>query len=186
MDEKDWLTERFEEHRAHLKAVAYRMLGSLTEADDAVQEAWLRLSRSGVDGVENLGGWLTTIVARVCLNMLRARTVHREEPIGMHVPDRSAASRMGLTPSMKPCWPIRSDWRSRSCSTRSPPLNAWLLCCTICSTCPSTRSLRWWSAHRRRRVSSPVAPGVGCAEAPRTPTSCCVPMADGPIREPRG
>jgi DNA-directed RNA polymerase specialized sigma24 family protein len=70
MDERDWLAERFEENRPHLRAVAYRVLGSVSEADDAVQETWLRLSRSGADGVENLGGWLTTIVARVSLNML--------------------------------------------------------------------------------------------------------------------
>src|SRR5919204_5112043 len=87
MDENAWLAERFEEHRARLRAVAYRMLGSLTEAEDAVQDAWLRLSRSGADEVENLGGWLTTIVARVCLNMLRARKVRREHSLGLHLPD---------------------------------------------------------------------------------------------------
>jgi len=87
MDENQWLADRFEDHRAHLRAVAYRMLGSLTEADDAVQDTWLRLSRSGADGVENLGGWLTTIVARVCLNMLRSRTTRREEALGVHLPD---------------------------------------------------------------------------------------------------
>jgi RNA polymerase sigma factor (sigma-70 family) len=87
MDEDQLLAERFEENRAHLRAVAYRMLGSLSEADDAVQEAWLRLSRSGTDGVENLGGWLTTIVARVCLNMLRSRGSRREDPLDVHVPD---------------------------------------------------------------------------------------------------
>src|ERR687887_404898 len=70
MDEREWLAERFEEHRTHLRAVAYRMLGSLSEADDAVQEAWLRLARADTSEVENLGGWLTTVVARVCLNML--------------------------------------------------------------------------------------------------------------------
>ena len=74
MDEDEWLAWRFEEHRSRLRAVAYRMLGSLSEADDAVQEAWLRLSRSDTSGVENLGGWLTTVVGRVCLNMLRSRT----------------------------------------------------------------------------------------------------------------
>lgn len=73
-----WLADRFEEHRGHLRAVAYRMLGSLTEADDAVQDTWLRLSRAGADDVENLGGWLTTVVARVCLNMLRVRNARRE------------------------------------------------------------------------------------------------------------
>src|SRR5580692_1370117 len=92
MDETQWLTDRFEEHRAHLRAVAYRMLGSLTEADDAVQDTWLRLSRSGAAGVENLGGWLTTIVARVCLNMLRSRHLRREESLGVHLPDPLVSS----------------------------------------------------------------------------------------------
>jgi RNA polymerase sigma factor (sigma-70 family) len=87
MDDRDWLAERFEEHRTRLRAVAYRMLGSLSEADDAVQEAWLRLSRSDTDDIENLGGWLTTVVARVSLNMLRSRNLRREEPIGVHVPE---------------------------------------------------------------------------------------------------
>jgi len=87
MDERDWLAERFEEQRTHLRAVAYRMLGSLSEADDAIQEAWLRLSRSESDEIDNLGGWLTTVVARVSLNMLRSRASHREEPIGVHIPD---------------------------------------------------------------------------------------------------
>ncbi|MDP2712047.1 MAG: RNA polymerase sigma factor SigJ [Solirubrobacteraceae bacterium] len=87
MGEQDWLAERFEEHRAHLRAVAYRMLGSLSEADDAVQEAWLRLSRADARAVENLGGWLTTVVARVCLNALRSRRSRREEPLGPHLPE---------------------------------------------------------------------------------------------------
>ncbi len=87
MDENAWLAERFEEHRARLRAVAYRMLGSITEADDAVQDTWLRLSRAGAGDIENLGGWLTTIVARVCLNMLRTRTARHEESLEVHVPD---------------------------------------------------------------------------------------------------
>jgi RNA polymerase sigma-70 factor (ECF subfamily) len=87
MDEQDWLAERFEEHRTHLRAVAYRMLGSLTEADDAVQESWLRLSRSDPSSVDNLEAWLTTVVARVCLNVLHARKARRDEPLGVHVPD---------------------------------------------------------------------------------------------------
>jgi RNA polymerase sigma-70 factor (ECF subfamily) len=87
MNEQEWLAERFEEHRAHLRAVAYRMLGSLSEADDAVQEAWLRLSRADTGGVQNLGGWLTTVVGRVCLNMLRSRQSRRELPLGPHVPE---------------------------------------------------------------------------------------------------
>jgi RNA polymerase sigma-70 factor (ECF subfamily) len=87
MDEQTWLTERFEDQRAHLHAVAYRMLGSVTDADDAVQEAWLRLHRADTGRVDNLAGWLTTVVARVCLNMLRARSTRREEPLDVHVPD---------------------------------------------------------------------------------------------------
>jgi RNA polymerase sigma factor (sigma-70 family) len=83
----DWLADRFEEHRPHLRSVAYRMLGSLNEADDAVQDTWLRLSRAGTSEVENLGGWLTTIVARVCLNILRARNARREQALDGHIPD---------------------------------------------------------------------------------------------------
>src|ERR671918_705508 len=88
MDERDWLAERFEEHRDRLRAVAYRMLGSLSDADDAVQEAWLRLNRSNADEIENLGAWLTTVVGRVSLNMLRSRRTQREEPLdAVHVPE---------------------------------------------------------------------------------------------------
>ena len=83
----DRLARRFEEHRTHLRAVAYRMLGSVTEADDAVQEAWLRLSRSASDEIENLGGWLTTVVGRICLDMLRSRKTRGEDFFGPHVPD---------------------------------------------------------------------------------------------------
>ncbi len=87
MNEQEWLAQRFEENRTHLQAVAYRMLDSLSEAEDAVQESWFRLSRSGAAGVENLGGWLTTVVARVCMDMLRARTSRREEPMDADVRD---------------------------------------------------------------------------------------------------
>jgi RNA polymerase sigma factor (sigma-70 family) len=87
MDQQEWLARQFEDHRPHLRAVAYRMLGSLSEADDAVQDAWVRLSRADTSEVENLGGWLTTIVARVALNMLRARKTRREQPLDVHVPD---------------------------------------------------------------------------------------------------
>src|SRR3954466_2653760 len=84
MSDPDQLAQRFEANRTNLRAVAYRMLGSASEADDAVQEAWLRLHRAGTDGVDNLGGWLTTVVARVCLDMLRSRTSRREDPLGDH------------------------------------------------------------------------------------------------------
>jgi len=98
MDEHDWLAERFEANRTHLRAVAYRMLGSVSDADDAVQEAWLRLSRSGTDGVENLGGWLTTVVARVCLDMLRSRASRREDPFGEQVPEPIASREEAIDP----------------------------------------------------------------------------------------
>src|SRR4029453_13715361 len=87
MNQQEWLAREFEDHRPHLRAVAYRMLGSLSEADDAVQDAWLRLSRADRSEVENLGSWLTTVVARVALNMLRARSTRRERPLDVHVPD---------------------------------------------------------------------------------------------------
>jgi RNA polymerase sigma-70 factor, ECF subfamily len=98
MAEHEWLAERFEENRTHLRAVAYRMLGSLSEADDAVQQGWLRLSRSDISGVENLGGWLTTVVARVCLDMLRSRKSRREEPLGEHVPEPIDRREGGIDP----------------------------------------------------------------------------------------
>jgi RNA polymerase sigma factor (sigma-70 family) len=87
MDERDWLAQKFEETRAHLRAVAYRMLGSLDEADDAVQEAWIRLNGSDAKSIENLGGWLTTVVSRVCLDVLRTRKSRREEPLDERLPD---------------------------------------------------------------------------------------------------
>jgi RNA polymerase sigma factor (sigma-70 family) len=87
MDENAWLTEQFEAHRSRLKAMSYRMLGSEAEADDALQDAWIRISRAGANDIQNLGGWLTTVVARVCLNRLRARRAHREELSGVRVPD---------------------------------------------------------------------------------------------------
>src|SRR5947199_9748154 len=98
MEEHEWLAEQFEAKRTHLRAVAYRMLGSLSEADDAVQESWLHLSRSDTSGVENLGGWLTTVVARVCLDMLRSRESRREEALDVHVPDPIVGREEGIGP----------------------------------------------------------------------------------------
>lgn len=98
MDEHDWLARRFEGHRTHLRAVAYRMLGSLSEADDAVQEAWLRLSRSDSGDVDNLGGWLTTVVGRICLDMLRSRKSRPEEAVGAQLPDPIIGREGGIDP----------------------------------------------------------------------------------------
>ena len=98
MNEHELLAERFEEHRLHLRAVTYRMLGSVSEADDAVQETWLRVSRADSDGIENLRGWLTTIAARVCLSTLKSRRARREEPLGPHVPDPIVSPEAGVDP----------------------------------------------------------------------------------------
>src|SRR5215470_5797524 len=101
MDEHDWLAEQFEAERPHLRAVAYRMLGSLTEADDAVQEAWLHLSRSDTSGVGNLGGWLTTVVARICLDMLRSRSSRREEPLEASALEPITSREGGIDPEQE-------------------------------------------------------------------------------------
>jgi RNA polymerase sigma factor (sigma-70 family) len=98
MDEHEWLAGKFEDNRSHLRAVAYRMLGSLSEADDAVQESWLRLSRSDTSSVANLSGWLTTVVARVCLDMLRSRKSRREESLSVQAPDPIASRQDGGDP----------------------------------------------------------------------------------------
>ena len=100
-NEHDWLAKQFEAERPHLRAVAYRMLGDLTEAEDAVQESWLHLSRSDTSGVENLGGWLTTVVARICLDMLRSRNSRREEPMEAHVPDPIVSREGGIDPEQE-------------------------------------------------------------------------------------
>jgi RNA polymerase sigma factor (sigma-70 family) len=98
VDDREWLAERFEESRAHLRAVAYRMLGSLSEADDAVQEAWLRLDRSNTGEIENLDAWLTTVVARVCLNALQSRKAKKEEPFAPHIPEPIVDREGGVDP----------------------------------------------------------------------------------------
>ncbi|TDB88109.1 sigma-70 family RNA polymerase sigma factor [Actinomadura sp. KC216] len=101
MDEREFLADEFEKHRVRLRAVAYRMLGSLAEADDAVQESWFRLSRSDAGAIGNLGGWLTTVVGRVCLDMLRSRTARREDPLEERLPDPVIGPESGLDPEQE-------------------------------------------------------------------------------------
>src|SRR5919206_2564953 len=101
MDHQDWLAERFQANRSHFRGVAFRMLGSLTEADDAVQEAWIRLSRTDTSQVDNLRAWLTTVVARVCLNMLRARKTRREASLSTHLPDPIVSPIEGSDPEQE-------------------------------------------------------------------------------------
>ena len=174
MSEEISVAEQFEEHRGRLRAVAYRMLGSLSEADDAVQETWLRLSRSDADEIDNLGGWLTTVVARVCLNMLRsrpdpargparaARARPDREPRGRARPRAGgAARRLGRS---------RAARRARDCST--PPSGS-RSCCTTCSRCRSTRSrpmvnrtpaaARQLASRARRRVQGAPEPDTDLA-----------------------
>ena len=175
MDENEWLADRFEEHRAHLRAVAYRMLGSLTEADDAVQDTWLRVSRAEPSEVENLGGWLTTIVARVCLNMLRSRNVRREELVrGAPTRPRHQSPTGRRNPRRKRCWPTRSASPCWSCSIPCRRRSGWRSCSTTCSSCRSRRSLPWSVDLPRLPDSSPAGPG-DVSKAPRyllpTPTS---------------
>ena len=133
MADQQLLAQRFEEQRTHLRAVAYRMLGSLTEADDAVQEAWLRLSRADTDDVTNLAAWLITVTGRICLDMLRSRTARREEPLDVRLPDpvkpggsrstRWSTARRAWSPGGTAGW-----WRcsgSRSRTTRSSRSTCW-------------------------------------------------------------
>src|SRR5215217_6380306 len=103
MDEHDWLAQRFQEHRPRLRAVAYRMLGSTSDADDAVQEAWIRLSRSNAGEIDNLEAWLVTVVGRVALNMLRARNTRHEQPLDVRVPDPIVDPPTAPTPSTRRC-----------------------------------------------------------------------------------
>ena len=119
MSEGDWLALRFEEKRSHLRAVAYQMLGSLSDADDAVQETWLRLSRSEPSLIENLGGWLTTVTAHVCLDVLRSRRLRREEPLGVHVPDPIVSRKDWIDPSIQ-CGVVTVDERYRAPGSPTP------------------------------------------------------------------
>src|SRR5438094_2591660 len=166
VNQQEWLARQFEEQRPHLRAVAYRMLGSLSEADDAVQDAWLRLSRADTSEVENLRAWLTTVVARVALNLLRARNTRREQPLDVRVPDPIIDPADGTIPSTRRCSPTRSAWRSSSCSRRSRRPNVWRSSSTTCSPCRSRRSPPSLSVHPRRRANSPAARAAASAAPP--------------------
>jgi DNA-directed RNA polymerase specialized sigma24 family protein len=118
MDERDWLAERFQAQRPRLQAVAYRMLGSRSEADDAVQEAWIRLSRSDADQLGNLQAWLVTAVGGVALSLLRARTRRGEQPLDAHLPDPIVDPTDGIDPEHQARWPMGSAWRCWWCWRR--------------------------------------------------------------------
>ena len=132
MPTPELLAEQFEAHRPHLRAVAYRMLGSVSEAEDAVQEAWIRLSRTDVSGIDNLRAWLTTVVARVCLDMLRTRTSRREDPLDTHVPD-PVITRADEDPESDAMLADSVGLALLSSSSRSwSRQNAWRSCSTMC------------------------------------------------------
>jgi Sigma-70 region 2 len=169
MEEQAWLAKRFEENRGHLKAGAYRMLGSVTEADDAVQDAWLRLSRADVGGVQNLTGWLTTVVARLCLDTLRSRKARREEPLDTHVPDPIVTRESGMGPEHETLLADSVGLALLVGSKRWIQPNVWRSCCTICSQFRSMNSHRFWAGLRPRPDSSRAAHAAGCKGQPRLP-----------------
>ena len=163
------LADRFEGNRARLRAMAYRMLGSASDAEDAVQEAWLRAARAGADGVANLDGWLTTITSRVCLDMLRSRQARREDLAGAADEEFGLRAAVGggagrptpAVPSRRRCWPTRSGWRCWSCSTGWLRPSGWRSCCTTCSGCRSRRSRGSPDAHPTPPGSSRAGPATG-------------------------
>ncbi len=167
MNKHEWLAEQFEANRTHLQAVAYRMLGSLSEADDAVQESWLRLSRSDTSGIENLGGWLTTVVARICLDMLRSRNSRREESLEAALSESIESREEGIDPEQEV---LLADSVGLALlvvlDTLLPPSGS-PSCCTTSSRCLSTRLRLSWSVRRRQQGSSRVAHAAACGERKR-------------------
>jgi len=136
MNEHELLAERFEEHCPHLRAVGYRMLGSLSEADDAVQETWLRVSRADNDGIENRRGWLTTIAARGCLNTLKSRNARPEEPLGPHVPDPIVSPEEGVDLEHEALLADSVGLALLVVLDALAPASGSRLSCTTCSVCP--------------------------------------------------
>ncbi|MEJ2599363.1 MAG: sigma factor [Anaerolineales bacterium] len=166
MDEQEWLAERFEVKRAYLQAVAYRMLGSLGKADDAVQEAWLRLSRSDTSGIENLGGWLTTVVARVCLDMLRSRKSRREQPLETLTPEPAIGRQNGgINPESEALLADSVGLALLVVLERLTPAERSRLCCTTCSLCPSPRSLPSPDVTRLQPGNLPAVPAARCGDS---------------------
>jgi RNA polymerase sigma-70 factor, ECF subfamily len=163
--EHDWLAQRFEANRTHLRAVAYRMLGSISEADDALQEAWLRLSRSDTSEVENLGGWMRRVVARVCLDMLRSRRSRREEPLGARFSDPIVGRQGGIDPEHEA---LLADSVGLALlvvlETLSPAERVAFVLHDMFSVCPSRRSLPSWAAPRTRPRCSRAVRAAGYGE----------------------
>jgi RNA polymerase sigma-70 factor (ECF subfamily) len=164
----EFLAARFESHRGHLRAVAYRMLGSLSEADDAVQEAWLKLSRVDADQVDNLGGWLTTVVGRVCLDMLRSRRSRGEEPLGplgegpgVRMPEPVLSPVSGIDPEQEALLADSVGLALLVVLETLTPAERLAFVLHDLFAVPFERSRPSWAVRRRRPVSSPAGPGAG-------------------------
>jgi RNA polymerase sigma factor (sigma-70 family) len=164
MTESDWLAEGFEKNRTRLRAVAYRMLGSLAEADDAVQEAWLHANRSDASAADSLGAWLTTIVARVCLNVLRSRRTRREEPMGVHVPDPIISRGDGTSPEDEALLADAVGLALQVVLETLTPAERLAFVLHDMFDLPFDEIAPWWGVPRPRRESSPAGPGAGCEE----------------------
>ena len=152
------LAGAFEQQRGRLVAVAYRMLGSRADAEDAVQEAWLRLARQDAAAIDNLAGWLTTVVGRVCIDVLRSRKARPEASYDDRLPELVVTEDGGERPRMTRCSPNRSGWHCWWCSIPSAPPSGWRSCCTTCSRCRSRRSVRSSAGPRTLRRCSPAGP----------------------------
>jgi RNA polymerase sigma factor (sigma-70 family) len=173
MDERDWLVEHFEEHRPHLRAMAYRMLGSLAEADEAVQDAWLRVSRAGAGGIENFRGWLTTIVARVCLNALQARKA-RPDSSGVHLPDPIVMRDTALDPEREVLLADSVGLALQIVLEKLPPAERLAFVLHDMFDVPFDEIGLMVAARQPRRDSSPAVRGGACTVRPcrlQTPTS---------------
>ena len=181
------LAERFQAHHPRLRAVAYQMLGSLSEADDAVQEAWLRVSRAGTGGVDNLGGCLTTVVARVCLDMLRSRAARREEPLGVHLPDPVISQPDVLDPEQEALLAEGVGLALLVVLDTLAPAERLAFVLHTPSRCRSRRSRPSWGALRPPPANLPAAPAAGSGQRPpgRTPTSQASNARSTPSSRPR-
>src|SRR5919109_3533955 len=164
MDANEALAERFEEHRIRLRAIAYRMLGSLSEADDAVPEAWLRLSGAGAKDVENLGGWLTTVMARVCLNILRSRRTHAEVLLEPHVPDPVVSPEDGVEPKDEALLADSVGLALLVVLGALPPGERLAFVLHDMFAVPFDGSDRWWGGYPRKKAETMYmgTPVQGC------------------------
>ena len=177
MDEGDWTGQAFEEYRPRLRAVAYRMLGSTSEADDAVQEAWLRLNDRDASEIENLGGWLTTVVARISLNMLRSRKTRREQPLDVRVPDPIVDPTDGTDPEHEALLADSVGLALLVVLETLSPAERLAFVLHDMFACRSTRSVRSWTALPRPRASWPAARGGVSGRWTPSPTPTWAPSA---------